>query len=159
MDSGKYFDTPATQGLYAALAVVLFAYVVYHVVRVESVAWRKVTLLLIAALALPYIDTDYTLIHLYFGLALFVVAAPRGWRAWLTLGLFAVLLVPVDYVDLSLWLTISTFVYPAALLVMAGVLIAWGAAERAAAADESQVASRSRGDGRTIRPPASEARS
>lgn len=150
---------PATQGLYAVLAVVLFAYVVYHVVWVESVAWRKVTLLLIAALALPYIDTDYTLIHLYFGLALFVVAAPRGWRAWLTLGLFALLLVPVDYVDLSLWLTISTFVYPAALLVMAGLLIAWGAAERAAADDESRVASRSLGDGQTIRPPASEARS
>ncbi len=131
----------ATAHLYVVLALALFAYVTYRVVWLETVAWRKVTLLLVAALLLPFDDWDYTLIHLYFGLALFIVAAPRGRRAWLTVGLFALLLVPVDYVSFSFLLTVSTFIYPVALLALAATVIAWGSAERAAAAGELRVVS------------------
>ena len=124
------------QRVYLLLAGALFAYVVYHVVVTETAAWRKVTLLLVAALALPYQSQDYALIHVFFALALFCVAAPAGRRAWWTLALFSGLLVPLEFVRIEYWLSVSTFVYTGLLLALGVTVVVWGRAERLAPADE-----------------------
>jgi hypothetical protein len=89
--------------------------------------------LVVCALLLPMENHDYTLIHLFLPLALFVLAAGCGRRWWLVALLFAVPLVPADYVYFSFQgfvydVSTSVLVYPAALLAL---LVAALRAERA----------------------------
>ena len=104
---------------YVLVAGAVFLLVAYEVLSHEMEAWRKVTVLVAATLVLPLESFDYTLVHLYFPLAL----------------LLGVCLVPVDYYYFSIIgsyfdVGISTFVYLAALIALVSVPLATGGGER-----------------------------
>lgn len=107
--------------LYALVTAVIFTLIAVHVVFREGELWKRVLLVAVAALLLPFVSADYTLILLYFPL-LFFVNAPRAGR-WDTVyvALFGVLLIPVDYYYFAQLydVSISVLVYPLALLALA----------------------------------------
>lgn len=126
--------------LYVAGAAVIFIAVALHVLFRETERWRRVLLCVVPALLLPYVSADYTLIHLYFPLVFFL-RAPRVPR-WdpVIVVVFAVLLVPVDYVyftPLREWASVSIVVYPIALLALMALAV-W--APRAPAAPGAPLA-------------------
>jgi hypothetical protein len=111
--------------LYVAAAMLIFVLIAVHVVFRETELWKQVLLVTVAALLLPFVSADYTLIQLYFPL-LFFVNAPRAGR-WDTAYtvLFGVLLIPVDYYYFARLydVSISVAVYPLALLALAGLAV------------------------------------
>ena len=119
----KVFTSPshAQTTLYTLAAAMIFLLIAVHVVFREKERWKQVLLVTVAAILLPFVSGDYTLIHLYFPL-LFFVNSPRESRWNLTyVVLFAVLLVPVDYHYLSVAMdgvSISVIVYPLALIAL-----------------------------------------
>ena len=116
---------------FTAIAVVLFVYIAYMVVSQPLDGWRKATALVIAALLLPYENHDYTLIQLYFPLAMFIAAAPKGRTAWTMTALFAVLLVPVDYSYQHADIGVSALIYALALSALAVMALKEGPAATA----------------------------
>jgi hypothetical protein len=101
--------------LYAVAAAMIFLGLAVYVVFRETERWKRVLFALVPALLLPYVSADYTLIHLYFPLVFFL-NAPRVSR-WNVayVGLFGLLLVPVDYYYVLGDVSISVIVYPVAL--------------------------------------------
>ncbi len=109
--------------LYAAACLLAFAWICWRLLTREHADWQRATVLVVCALLLPMENHDYTLIHLYLPLALFVLAGGRVRRWWLVALLFALPLVPVDYVYFSFQhflydVSTSVLVYPAALLAL-----------------------------------------
>ena len=107
--------------LYLVLAVAAFGVVARQLLKHRYEPWQQATVLVACALVLPFEDHDYTLIHLYLPLSLFVLTARRGRLSWACALLFAVCLVPWAYRDFTfLWwqydVSTSALVYPAALL-------------------------------------------
>ena len=112
--------------LYDVAVAAIFLALAYHVVFRETERWKRVLLATVAALLLPFVSADYTLIQLYFPLVFFL-NSPRVSR-WDTayVALFAVLLVPVDYYYFTSrhdGVSISVIVYPIALLLLAWLSI------------------------------------
>ena len=108
--------------LYSLAVAAIFLLIAVHVVFREKERWKQVLLVTVAAILLPFVSGDYTLIQLYFPL-LFFVNSPRVSRWNLAyVAMFAILLVPVDYHYLSLaddGVSISVIVYPLALMALA----------------------------------------
>jgi len=120
---------------YFAIAGLVFALVAYNVLARDLAPWRKVTVLIAATLVLPFESFDYTLIHLYFPLAMLVCATypARGIR--LALALVAVCLVPMAYYYFTIWGVrydsgVSVLVYPVALAGLIVVPLLTGEKER-----------------------------
>ena len=107
---------------YTVLSAILFLVIALHVVFREQERWKQVYLVTMAALVLPFVSVDYTLIQVYFPLVFFL-NSPRVSRWDLTyVILFAVLLIPVDYRYLSLahdGISVSVLVYPSVLVLLA----------------------------------------
>ena len=107
---------------YAFLVAALFVLLAWHVVFRESERWKRVALLVVASILLPYVSGDYTLIQMYFPLVFFLNSRRVSRYDVVYTALFAVILIPVDYlyfrhhqiVDVS----ISAVVYPLALLAL-----------------------------------------
>jgi hypothetical protein len=114
-------DMRGMRELYVVCALAVFAVVVRQLLRSHHEPWQQATVLVACALLLPFENHDYTLIHLYLPMSLFIVSAQRGRVAWVCASAFALCLVPCDYRDFTFlhWLydvSTSTLVYPAALL-------------------------------------------
>ena len=112
--------------LYEVAALLIFALISVHVVVRETERWKRVLLLMVSAVFLPFVSADYTLIQLYFPLVFFL-NSPRVSR-WdrLYVAMFAVLLIPVDYYYLttnSYGVSISVVVYPLALVGLMALAI------------------------------------
>jgi len=119
----QLLDMRRIRELYMVLAVALFAVVARQLLRHRHEPWQQATVLVACALLLPFEDHDYTLIHLYLPLSLFMLTARRGRLAWACALVFAVCLVPWAYHDFTFtyWLfdvSSSALVYPAALLAL-----------------------------------------
>lgn len=82
---------------YFLVAALLFVLIAYKVLTHDLAPWRKVLALVSATVVLPLENFDYTLIHLYFPLALLVCCGAVGRRARVAALLIGVCLVPVDY--------------------------------------------------------------
>ena len=82
---------------YFAIAALLFALVAYNVLSRDLEPWRKVTVLVAATLVLPFESFDYTLLHLYFPLAVIVCTAVPCRASRATVWLLAVCLAPAAY--------------------------------------------------------------
>jgi hypothetical protein len=109
--------------LYVAACLLAFAWICWRLLTHEHADWQRATVLVVCALLLPMENHDYTLIHLYLPLALFVLAAGRVRRWWLVALLFALPLVPTDYVYFSFQhflydVSTSVLIYPAALVAL-----------------------------------------
>jgi Glycosyltransferase family 87 len=118
---------------YFLVAAMLFLLVAYEVLSHDMAPWRKVLALVAATLVLPVESFDYTLLHLYFPLALLVCCATTRWPARLAGLLIGVCLVPVDYeyfkvTGMVFDVGISTFIYCGALLAL--ILVALVTRER-----------------------------
>jgi hypothetical protein len=109
--------------LYTAMCLLLFAWVCERLRSQKHADWQRATVLVVCALLLPMENHDYTLIQLFLPLALFAGAAGRVRHWWLVTLLFALLLIPVDYVYFTFGLfildvSVSVLVYPAVLLAL-----------------------------------------
>ncbi len=108
--------------LYVVACLLAFLWICGRLLTHELADWQRATVLVVCALLLPMENHDYTLIHLFLPLALFVLAAGRVRRWWLVALLFVLLLVPMDYVYFSFQnyansdVSTSVLVYPAALV-------------------------------------------
>jgi hypothetical protein len=111
--------------LYAVAAALIFVLIAIHVVLREKELWKRVLLVTAAALLLPFVSADYTLILLYFPLLFFVNVRRAGRWDGVYTALFGVLLIPVDYYYFAhLYdVSISVIVYPLALLALVGLAV------------------------------------
>ena len=122
-------------GAYFGIAVLVFVLVAYNVLMRDLAPWRKVTVLVAATLLLPFESFDYTLVHLYFPLAMLVCAIPPSRGSRLSLALIGVCLVPMAYYYFKVWgwqydMGISVFIYAAALAGLIIVPLVTGEKER-----------------------------
>jgi hypothetical protein len=121
------FNVAHLDGGYILVAAMLFVLIAYEVVVHDMEPWQRVLALVAATLVLPVESYDYTLLHLYFPLALLVCCAPlKTWTRVAAL-LIGVCLVPWDYHYFTIWTVpldvgISTFIYAGALVAL--ILIA-----------------------------------
>jgi hypothetical protein len=109
--------------LYVVACLLVFAWVCERLRTRKHADWQRAAALVVCSLLLPMENHDYTLIHLFLPLALFVLAADRVRYWWLVTLLFALLLIPVDYVYFSFFIFLtdvstSVLIYPAALLAL-----------------------------------------
>jgi hypothetical protein len=100
------WDTPDTlarlQLPYLLLSFMAFALLVFYVIRYEKVLWKRVTLLAFALIVLPYVSADYRLLHVFFPLCLFINSKDRGRYATFYGVMFALLLIPKDYIHIHM---------------------------------------------------------
>lgn len=108
---------------YAVFALVTFLGLVLYVCFVERTPWKRVALLIIAMVLLPYESHDYTLVHLLVPMALFVNAPRTKWDAIYAL-LFGLVMVPLDYAPVIAEVSTAAFAYPLLLVLMASLIIA-----------------------------------
>jgi hypothetical protein len=109
--------------LYTVICLLGFVWVCERLRSQPLADWQRATALIVCALLLPLENHDYTLIHLFLPLAMFALAAGQVRRWWLVTLLFALLLIPVDYVYFTFGLfmsdvSTSVLIYPAALLAL-----------------------------------------
>jgi hypothetical protein len=91
------------QPYYLPVALLLFACVVWHVMRHETCFWKKITLLVCFMNLLPYASADYKLLYVFIPFFLFLNS--RETSRWDTLYgiLFSLLLIPSGYFHLALF--------------------------------------------------------
>jgi amino acid transporter len=105
--------------------------------------WRRLAIVVVLTVLLPFSSKDYTLLWLYMPLVAFAGAdpAPPPGRARAIVLAFALLLVPMSYVvfdglrwQSGHWLmadvTSSVLVYPLLLIALLGLIVRDGALER-----------------------------
>ena len=125
------FDVSHLDLGYVLVAAMLFVLIGYEVVVHDMEPWQRVLALVAATLVLPIESYDYTLLHLYFPLALLVCCASlKPWTRVAAL-LIGVCLVPWDYHYFTIWYVqldagISTFIYSGALVALILVALLTG---------------------------------
>ena len=112
--------------IYTLSALLILLLVVRRLWRGRFADWQKATAIVACTLVLPFESMDYTLIHLYFPLTLFAIAAGRFRLKWVVAVLFALLLIPLDYYYFTFvfWRSLvstSSLIYPMCLL---GLIVA-----------------------------------
>ena len=117
----------------------LFGGIAAYVVFVEKERWRRVVLAVGSAVLFPYVSADYTMLHLLLPLALFLAATKRSPRDLVYAALFAVPLIPLDYVyfefpalmrpvlvELDHRDELSVALYPLAIAALMALIVAEG---------------------------------
>jgi hypothetical protein len=110
---------------YTAFVGLLFLLVSCYIIFVEKTPWKKVALLIFMMILLPYTSNDYTLIHVFFPLALFVNTRPSKYDAFYIV-FFGILLIPMDYFWLNYDVSISVIVYPLVIMILMTAIIKEG---------------------------------
>lgn len=82
--------------MYHLLAFVLGAVTVFYILFVEKQRWRKLFLIVGIILLLPIFSASYKMLYLFFPLALWVNAPPKGDDLWYFMGC-SLLLIPKNY--------------------------------------------------------------
>ena len=125
---------PYTIAVFAA-----FAGLALFVIRVVELPWQRVTLLTVAALALPSVSGDYRLLYAYLPLAMLLNAPVRTRVDMTCVVLLGCLLVPMDYIygvvlRVRGWpadhASTSVVVYPLVLIALMAVIVWDALAER-----------------------------
>lgn len=83
--------------VYTLVATAIIVAIAFYVIKVEQHAWRKVALLVVAMVVLPYTSGDYTLIHLYLPMVLFLNADQTSESDTFYSWLFGLMLIPMSY--------------------------------------------------------------
>lgn len=110
---------------YSLVAICFFVIISLYIIFFEEIAWRKVTLLIFSMILLPFNSSDYTLIHVYLPLVIFLISGKIKHSFVYTL-LFGLLLIPLDYYYFVLPkvsyagpdVSISVVIYPLIMLVI-----------------------------------------
>lgn len=108
---------------YNALALVLGLLLSAFVVWLEKEAWKRFAVLTFCMLLLPQLSADYTLIHVFLPLMLFLNARSASRLDLVYATLFGVLLIPLDYVVLIQDVKSSVVLYPLAMVLMIGLIV------------------------------------
>lgn len=107
--------------LYSVASALIFLLLAVHVVFRETERWKRVLLVMVPAVLLPFVSADYTLLQLYFPLVFFLNAQRISRWDYAYVVLFGALLIPVDYHYLALYgdgVSMSVIVYPVAMLAL-----------------------------------------
>ena len=97
---------------YMLFVVLLFAFVVLHVLKYEQTFWKNVYLLSAAMILLPHVSFDYKLIHMLIPTILFL--KDESWTPFCKgyLVLFGIMLIPNNYLYIKGDISIAVIVYP-----------------------------------------------
>jgi hypothetical protein len=114
---------------YPVLALVLFGFAAWFILRRESPLWKDVLVLVACMILLPQVSFDYKLIHLYFPLLLFLRSPSRVPRDAVGAVLFGLLLIPKDYGLLFADVSTAVVLNPLLLALLVGWAVTWRQAE------------------------------
>ena len=114
---------------YLVIAFILFVLTASYVILVEKEFWKKVTLLVLAMIVLPYVSYDYTLIHLYIPLVLFVNSGnKKSNRSIFVFSiLFGLLIIPKNYIMGPI--SVGLLLNPTIMIAMAWIILKEGILE------------------------------
>lgn len=125
------FCNPLTlKKTYLIYALILFLGITFFIIKYETYLWRKIFLLYLCMIGLPYISANYTLVHLYVPAMLFFQyceeeksSKDNKYALWITLFL-AFLMIPKEYFSGSIIKAgISILVNPVLIYILAIILI------------------------------------
>lgn len=126
---GIYFQ------LMPIISLAIFLMVALYILMVERTFWKKVALLVLVAILLPYVSADYKLLLVFIPMVLFINEA-REKRTDLVYAFFFILLLAPKYYyyfifdnSLNTWpyfVNISVIINPLIILVMIGLIIGEG---------------------------------
>jgi hypothetical protein len=117
--------------VYRGIALGVLLLVIARLLLYEMPEWKQVAALTICAIALPYESHDYAMAMLLLPLAL---AGARGFRsthARLIAVLFALTMIPLDYVQFRPMVSYSSLLYPIVLALLLVTILTTGVRPRA----------------------------
>jgi len=82
---------------YLLFAFISFGVITAWIVFKEKIFWKKVALLVLSMNLLPYVSTDYKLMHLFIPLFLFINYQERDKWDFVYTSFFSLLLIPKNY--------------------------------------------------------------
>jgi len=118
--------------IYTPLASLAVIAVICYIIFIEKEFWKKVTLLFIASIIFPPMASDLKLFSLYIPLFLFINAENKSKADWLYSVLFALILIPLNYLQFipmpydTNAFNISAVLHPVILSVLLLVIIIEG---------------------------------
>lgn len=132
-----FLDPVQMKNLYLIVMASLFLGLAYYINKLELILWRKIFVLYLAMIGLPFISADYTLIHLYIPAGLMFLSfqqdtndESRGYYTVLTI-LLGFLLIPMQYLSgFIIPIGISVIVYPVLIYTLLFTLVRFGLYER-----------------------------
>ncbi|MFH1428287.1 MAG: glycosyltransferase family 87 protein [Candidatus Margulisiibacteriota bacterium] len=108
---------------YVVVSFAVFAAVAYFILRYDLKNWERVLLLTITMIFLPYASFDYTLIHLYIPLLLFINNS-ESTKTDLTMAiLFSLLLIPKNYFGIDPKAPLGVVLNPLLALAMLSIVV------------------------------------
>lgn len=114
---------------YTVFCLLFFAFVAWFVVFRERVLWKRVALLVFCMNLLPYVSSDYKLLHIFIPLFLFVNCKKKEKTDVIYAIIFAFLLIPKAYYHPYLTAlnpndaSISVLLNPISMLIMSLVIM------------------------------------
>lgn len=117
--------------LYQGVALCVLLAVAARVLLYEMPEWKKLAALVICVIALPFESHDYAMIMLFLPLALAGAYGFRSPHARLVAVLFALTMIPLDYVQFRRMVSYSSLLYPIVLASLLIVILASGVTLRA----------------------------
>ena len=108
---------------YMFLVMLLFAFVVFYVLKYEQTFWKNVYLLSATMILFPHVSFDYKLIHLLIPIILFLRDQKVTSFSNVYLVLFGIMLIPNNYLYIRGDISIAVIVYPIIMTVLAVLVI------------------------------------
>lgn len=115
--------------LYLILAFAIFGLIALYIIFIEKKFWKKVTLLVLSMILLPYVSFDYTLIHIYIPLMLFINSDKKISKSnFIVSILFALLIIPKNYIMpvMSYDIHVNVYLNPLIMLFIMGIILKEG---------------------------------
>lgn len=108
---------------YMFLVVLLFAFVVFYVLKYEQAFWKNVYLLSATMILFPHVSFDYKLIYILIPIILFL--QDESWTPFCKeyLVLFGIMLIPNNYLYIRGDISSAVIVYPIIMTVLAVLVI------------------------------------
>ena len=108
---------------YMFLIVLLFAFVVFYVLKYEQKLWKNVYLLSASMILFPHVSFDYKLIHLFIPLILFL--QDKSWTPFCKkyLMLFGIMLIPNNYLYIKGDISVAVIINPIIMTALAILVI------------------------------------
>ena len=132
-----WVDPIQLKNLYFLAMTSIFLGLTYYVVLFEMVLWRKIFVLCLAMVGLPFISADYTLIHLYIPAVLMFQSynaeaddKTKSYYKIITI-LLALLMIPKQYLSgFVVPIGVSVIINPILIYMLLFVLVKFGLDER-----------------------------
>ncbi len=125
-------DLNIFSSLYTILAFIIFGLIALYIIFAEKKLWRKTALLVLSMILLPYVSFDYTLIHIYIPLMLFINSDEKISKSNLAVCiLFGLLIIPKHYFVpvMSYNVSINVCLSPLIMLSIIGIILKEGISE------------------------------